>query len=335
MNRDNLAAIDGALARNPRDIAALIAKADHLAGGGALRAASAYYLQAVRLASALPLPAELRSEVARPQAACDRVAAQLESGLRQRLPPEGLDGSAASRFRESLDILFGHRQPHFQQPQYYFFPGLPQIQFYDRAAFPWLDAVEAATPAIREEMLAVMRDPGALKPYVQSDPSRPRNAQAGMADNPDWSAFYLWKDGAAVPGNAERCPRTLAALAGVPFTRVPGRVPSILFSVLRPGAHIPAHNGFINARLICHLPLVVPKGCAFRVGNETREWIEGKAWVFDDTIEHEAWNRSRETRVVLLFELWRPEITEAERRLISTLFEAVDAQGGGRVAWSV
>jgi aspartyl/asparaginyl beta-hydroxylase (cupin superfamily) len=334
MNRDNLAAIDGALARNPRDIAALIAKADHLAQAGDLRAASAYYLQAVRLASALPLPAELRAEVARAQAVCDRVAAQLESGLRERLPPEGLDGSA-SRFRESLDILFGHRQPYFQQPQYYFFPGLPQVQFYDRAAFPWLDAVEAATPAIREEMLAAMRDPGALKPYVQSDPSRPRNAQAGMADNPDWSAFYLWKDGAAVPGNAERCPRTLAALADVPFPRVRGRMPSILFSVLRPGAHIPAHNGFINARLICHLPLVVPKGCAFRVGNETREWIEGKAWVFDDTIEHEAWNRSLETRVVLLFELWRPEITEAERRLISTLFEAVDAQGGGRVAWSV
>src|SRR5258706_8914437 len=156
-----------------------------------------------------------------------------------------------------------------------------------------------------------------------------------MADNPDWSAFYLWKDGAAVPGNAERCPRTLAALAGVPFTRVPGRAPSILFAVLRRGAHLPPHTGFINARLICHLPLVVPKGCAFRVGNETREWIEGKARVFDDTIEHEAWNRSRETRGVLLFELWRPDGTEAARPLISTLFEAADAPGGGRVAWSV
>jgi hypothetical protein len=335
MNRDNLAAIDGALARNPRDIAALIAKADHLAEGGDMRAASAYYLQAVRLASAVPLPAQLRAEVARAQAACDLVAAQLESGLRGRLSSQGLDDSDAPRFRESLDILFGHRQPYFQQPQYYFFPGLPQIQFYERSAFPWLDRIEAATPAIREEMLAVMRDPAALKPYVQDDPSRPRNEQAGMAGNPDWSAFYLWKDGAPVAGNAERCLRTLAALADVPFPRVSGRMPSILFSVLRSGAHIPAHNGFINSRLICHLPLVVPPGCTFRVGNETREWIEGKAWVFDDTMEHEAWNRSGETRVVLLFELWRPEITPAERRLICALFDAVDAQGGGRVAWSV
>jgi aspartate beta-hydroxylase len=335
MNRSDLAAIEGALARNPRDIAALIAKADHLSAGGELRAAAAYYLQAVRLAQAAPLPPQLRSEVARAQAACDRVASQLESALRARLASEGLEAADASRFRESLDILLGHRQPYFQQPQYYFFPGLPQVQFYGRAMFPWLDAVEKETAAIREEMHAVMRDPHALRPYVQSDPSRPRNEQAGMADNPDWSAFYLWKDGAPVPGNAQRCPRTLAALDGVPFPRVNGRMPSILFSVLRPGAHIPAHNGFINTRLICHLPLVVPKGCSFRVGNETREWIEGEAWVFDDTIEHEAWNRSGETRVVLLFELWRPEISEAERRLVTALFEAVDAQGGGRVAWSV
>jgi aspartyl/asparaginyl beta-hydroxylase (cupin superfamily) len=112
-------------------------------------------------------------------------------------------------------------------------------------------------------------------------------------------------------------------------------MPSILFSVLRPGAHIPAHNGFVNTRLICHLPLVVPPGCAFRVGNETREWVEGKAWLFDDTIEHEAWNRSGETRVVLLFEVWRPELGEEERRLVAAMFEAIDAQGGARAAWSV
>jgi len=301
-----------------------------------MRAASAFYLQAVRLAAAAGIAPELRGEVARAQAACDAIASRIESALRDELARHGLDeGSASRRFRESLDILFGHRQPYVQQPQYYFFPGLPQIQFFDRDSFPWLATVEAATPAIRSEMLAVMRDPNALHPYVRSDPSRPRNAQAGMADNPDWSAFYLWKDGTPVAGNAERCPGTLEALSGVPFPRVRGRMPSILFSILRPGAHIPAHNGFINTRLICHLPLVVPPGCSFRVGNETREWVEGEALVFDDTIEHEAWNRSAETRVVLLFELWRPELTERERSMVTAMFEAIDAHGIGRAAWSV
>ena len=332
MNGGNPEALDAALARNPRDVAALIRKADQLAAGGDIRAASAYYLQAVRVSAGVVLTPDLRREVARAQAACDGLAARIESSLR-----ESLAGVApgSERFRESLDLLFGHRQPYFQQPQYYFFPGLAHVQFFERAAFPWLDAVERATPAIREEMLAVMRDPGALQPYVRSDPTRPRGSQGGMADNPDWSAFYLWKDGAPVAGHAERCPRTLEALQGVPFPRVRGRMPSILFSVLRPGAHIPAHNGFINTRLICHLPLVVPPGCTFRVGNATREWVEGKAWLFDDTIEHEAWNRSSETRVVLLFEAWRPELTEDERRLVAAMFEAIDAQGGQRADWSV
>jgi aspartate beta-hydroxylase len=336
MNRTAPDAIEGALARNPRDVAALIGKADHLAAGGDMRGASAFYLQAVRVASTVPIAAELRGEVARAQAACDAIASRIEATLREELALHGLDdGKTSRRFRESLDILFGHRQPYVQQPQYYFFPGLPQIQFFDRESFPWLAAVEAATPAIRSELQAVMRDPNALQPYVTSDPSRPRSGQAGMADNPDWSAFYLWKNGAPVAGNAERCPKTLEALDAVPFPRVRGRMPSVLFSVLRPGAHIPAHNGFINTRLICHLPLVVPDGCSFRVGNETRTWVEGKAWVFDDTIEHEAWNRSAETRVVLLFEVWRPELTQRERAMVTAMFEAIDAHGIGRAAWSV
>jgi aspartyl/asparaginyl beta-hydroxylase (cupin superfamily) len=332
MDRSAPGTIDATLARNPRDVAALIRKADELAAGGDIRGSSAYYLRAVRVASGLALTPELRREVARAQAACDDIAARIESGLRERLAQVA---GGSERFRESLDILFGHRQPYFQQPQYYFFPGLPHVQFFDRGPFPWLEAVEAATPAIREEMLDVMRDPGSLQPYVRSDPSRPASSQAGMADNPDWSAYYLYKDGAPVAGHAERCPRTLAALKDVPFPRVRGRMPSILFSVLRPGAHIPAHNGFINTRLICHLPLVVPRGCTFRVGNEMRDWVEGKAWIFDDTIEHEAWNRSAETRVVLLFEVWRPELSAEERRLVAAMFEAIDSQGGERAAWSV
>ena len=98
----------------------------------------------------------------------------------------------------------------------------------------------------------------------------------------------------------------------------------MLFSLLRPGARIPPHNGFVNTRLICHLPLIVPESCGLRVGNDTRALVEGKAWLFDDTIEHEAWNGSDRTRVILLFEIWRPEFTEEERRLVSAMFQAID-----------
>jgi aspartyl/asparaginyl beta-hydroxylase (cupin superfamily) len=110
----------------------------------------------------------------------------------------------------------------------------------------------------------------------------------------------------------------------------------VLFSLLRPGAHIPAHTGIINTRLIVHLPLVVPPDCQLRVGNETRTWEEGKAWVFDDTIEHEAWNRSGETRVILLLEIWRPELNATERQLVGAMLEAIDAfRGGAKADWDM
>jgi aspartyl/asparaginyl beta-hydroxylase (cupin superfamily) len=98
-----------------------------------------------------------------------------------------------------------------------------------------------------------------------------------------------------------------------------------LFSLLRPGARIPPHTGQINARLICHLPLIVPDGCGFRVGNEVRRWIEGETLIFDDTIEHEAWNNSGRLRVVLLFDIWRPELSLEERKLVAATLAAVGA----------
>jgi aspartyl/asparaginyl beta-hydroxylase (cupin superfamily) len=118
---------------------------------------------------------------------------------------------------------------------------------------------------------------------------------------------------------------TLAALEAAPLARIKGRTPSILFSRLKPGARIAPHTGFLNTRLICHLPLVVPPGCYFRVGNDQRQWEKGKAWVFDDTIEHEAWNSSGEPRVVLIFDIWRPELSDEERGLVAALIEAVDS----------
>jgi aspartate beta-hydroxylase len=273
--------------------------------------------------------------MARARAACDRYAASFEDFLRERIGREALAGKAGSRFAESLDILVGRKQRNVQQPRYYYFPGLAAIPFQERAAFPFLDAVEAATDDIREELLQVLAQPDAFRPYIQSDPGRPRREQAGLLDNPAWGAFYLWRDGELVEQNAARCPRTMRALEAVPLCTVPNRSPSVLFSLLQPGAHIPAHTGMVNTRLICHLPLVVPGRCVFRVGNETREWAEGSAWVFDDTIEHEAWNPTDRTRVILLFEIWRPELSTAERELVTAMFAAIDAHSGEKPQWEI
>jgi aspartyl/asparaginyl beta-hydroxylase (cupin superfamily) len=322
-HRAALAAVDQALALQPRNLRALIVKADQLAAMGDARSASSFYRAAVNAAPAShEMPAELRDEVARASASCEGYARAFETYLRDRLAVR-----EGSRFSESLDIVAGRKQVYFQEPRQYFFPALPQIQFYERAAFPWLERLEAATAEIRVELLEVLRADTAFHPYVERSARLPHTDAQGLLDNPAWSAFDLYKHGEPVAENAVRCPKTVAALADIPLAWVKNRSPSVLFSLLRPGAHIPPHTGEVNTRLICHLPLIVPPDCSLRVGNETRQVVEGKAWVFDDTIEHEAWNGSRETRVILLFEIWRPELSAEERAMVSAMFEAIDSYG--------
>jgi aspartate beta-hydroxylase len=99
--------------------------------------------------------------------------------------------------------------------------------------------------------------------------------------------------------------------------------PNAMFSALAPKAHIPPHHGETNARLVAHLPLIVPPGCWLRVGYEKREWKVGEVMVFDDTIEHEALNGSDELRVALIFDVWNPLLTSAEREMARAMTAAV------------
>lgn len=330
------AALDRLLAGEPRHVHALILKADHYASGGDTRSAAAFYQRALQVAPPSGISAELASELRRAQAMCAQYSQQYKEWLQSRLAADGfVPGQSSARFARSFDISLGEKQVYLQQPKNYYFPELPQIQFYARELFPWMDELEAATAAIRDELLEVMRGEGAFTPYVTGNANRPRKDQMGLLNNPAWSAFYLWKNGEVVEENAARCPATMRALRAAPLAVVPQRSPSILFSLLQPGAHIPPHHGLVNTRLICHLPLIVPGSCEFRVGNELHDWREGKAWAFDDTIEHEAWNRSAGTRVILLFDIWRPELTEEERGLVVSLFKAIDAYTGERPQWEI
>lgn len=318
------AAIDKAVALAPKDVRVLITKADHLEELGDRRGAAAFYSTALQYAPPPErAPPRLREALERARRASAGIARELEDFVRTRLSEAGVQESdAPARFSRSVDILFGRKRAYVQQPRYLYYPELPNVQFYERALCPWLDEVEAGAEAILQEM-QVLRGP-AFTPYVTQAPGRPRNDQMGLVDDPSWSALFLHKDGVAQSA-ATQCPRTLAALANVPLTRIPGRTPSILFSKLAGGAHIPPHTGMLNTRLICHLPLIVPEGCLFRVGNDERAWVQGKAWAFDDTIEHEAWNRSAEDRYILIFDVWRPELSLEERACVSALCQAIDA----------
>jgi len=329
------AAIDEALKRDARYVPALIRKGDLYAGQGDERAAAAYYGAASKLAAARPaaLPPEWRREVQRGEAEARRIAGKFESHLLATLAAHGLNAAGSERFGRALDLLLGRRQIYLQQPKYFYFPELPQIQFYDRHDFPWAGALERAAPRVRAELEALLAAGTGFEPYIRKVPDRPTFTNP-LLESADWSAGYLIREGREVTANAARCPETLAALRDVPLCRIDGRTPSVLFSLLRPGTRIRPHNGFTNARLICHLPLIIPSDCALRVGNETRPWRAGELVIFDDSIEHEAWNHSKELRVVLLFDIWRPELSAQERSLVAATLEAVRQFDGPQRDWT-
>ena len=329
------AALDRTLELNPRSVPALIRKGDLYTAQADARAATTFYRAALKIARSMRAsPPEWRAELERIAALVQGSTRAFEQHLIDDLDRAGLGKPGTQRFARAFDLLLGRRQIYQQQPQVFYFPELPQIEFYDRSDFSWTAALEADTAAIREELRAVLGAGDRFGPYMQPSPDRPAFDNNGLLNDPSWSACHLIRGGEEVAANATLCPVTMNALRRLPLCRIPGRTPTALFSLLRPGTHIPPHHGFLNTRLICHLPLIVPEGCALRVGNETRPWKEGELVIFDDSMEHEAWNRSSELRVILLFDIWRPELTEAERALVACMLESIDRFGGTRREWS-
>lgn len=320
------ASADQSLAREPRQLRALLVKADILAAKGDLRDANVLYGGVEAAAQSAPSMApDLIEGVARARTFRARLESEMEDHVRAQLAMVGYrEDSAPRRFTYALDVLTGRKKLYVQQPRVFYYPGLPTVEFYPRQDFPWLDAVEAATDVITEELAGVLHNDVGFVPYIQSQENSVHQADFPLRDSLDWSSCFLWKDGLETP-NVEKCPRTMAVLDAAPLCEVRGRSPLIMFSQLKPKAHITPHTGVVNTRLLCHLPLIVPPGCTFRVGSQEREWEKGKAWLFNDTIEHEAYNTSDQTRVILIFDVWRPELSEDERVLISTLLQAVDA----------
>ena len=326
------AEIDELLGREPRNIEALVQKGDFRTAAGDDRAAMAFYKAALSAAAAAqPLQPSLRTAIERAQAGAARAHSLFERHLDDALAAAGFpEGDRPERFQESLDLMLGRKTTtlQLQRPGSYYFPGLPQRRYYERSELPWSGDVEAAAPAIRKELDSFLAsESDRFSPYLVSDPSRPRSEFHGLVDNPEWSTLYLWQNGGPVDGVTGLFPDTMAALEVLDLTRLGARAPSILFSRLAAGARIPPHHGVMNARLICHLPLIVPPGCGFGVGGETRQWSEGELLVFDDTVEHEAWNDSRSDRIILIFDVWRPEVAFEERRAITALFDTVDNYG--------
>jgi aspartate beta-hydroxylase len=230
------------------------------------------------------------------------------------------------RVEKCLRVYLGEEPALFpdprQQPTFLYFPDLPPSPYFDRALFPWIADFEAQTGAIRDELLRLLpSDRGRERVFTVDEVER--QSLRSSAGPPTWNGYYFYRHGLRRDDNCASCPATSAALDQLPLSRVREHGPEILFSVFTAGTHLLPHRGVTNTRVVGHLPLIVPADCALNVGGEIHEWREGRVVVFDDTYEHEAWNRSVETRVVLIFDLWNPHLGEAEQAAVADIVEAI------------
>ncbi len=287
------------------------------------RAAARIYRDALKIAPPPErMPPALRSQAEHAAQVVSADSEALAAHITARLGEAAL-ADAPFRFRESVNILLGRAKPQPQVPLYFHYPQLPAIPYYPRDLFPWLGEVEAATSMIQAELAgaldAAARD---FSPYIQFPKGAPVNQWAELNHSERWSTLHLWRDGKRIAAACERFPRTSGLMERLPIARQTGFAPTVMFSRLDPHTRIPPHTGSTNVRLIAHLPLVLPGLARFRVGNETREWKLGEAWVFDDTIEHEAWNDADAARIILIFDVWNPFLNEQERELVTALLLA-------------
>lgn len=186
--------------------------------------------------------------------------------------------------------------------------------FYNKANFPALTVLEENFKVIQKELLDLL----ALNQENQWLQTFPDYVTSDRLKA--WKVFTFLFFQMKSPNNAQLCPKTAELIYSIPD------IISCDFSFLEPNTHILPHKGYTKMVLRCHLPLIVPEGekCAIRVGEETHFWKEGELVIFDDSFEHEAWNKSDEKRVVLMFDIPNPNWKYSAEEIAAYKIENMD-----------
>jgi len=249
---------------------------------------------------------------------------QWRSRLLNWAPSSGkLTSGEARRMRGFRNNVLENLDSGATAPPAFVIPEIRAVKYFAASQFAGIAEIERNTAEIREEFVAL----AGMRNDISHRLSGLHGADNDTGREGAWSMIPLMKGGKLIEEFASLCPRTMTLVQALDMPRLSLISPSVYFSVLEPRSKIAPHTGLTNARAIAHFPLVVPDHCGFRVGGETRVWEEGKALIFDDMTTHEAWNDSDRIRVVLIVDLWRPELSAAERQSISELMDWPGVEG--------
>ncbi|TMW55602.1 hypothetical protein Poli38472_010484 [Pythium oligandrum] len=230
----------------------------------------------------------------------------------------------AALLRSALCLTTAKPRP---SPTLFFFPGLKSQAWHDPKDFAWVQRLEANHAVIRDEFLALRE--ARLKASAGTSVSDYNvNDKEHQLHQGEWDWLSYVTQGRRQADFAVACPKTVEILESIPgfMTNLPFAYS--FFSVLKPKSTIKAHSAPCNVRLRCHFPLFVPEGCGIRVGDETRHWEEGKALVFDDAYDHEVWHDGASgERVLLLFDVWHPDLIREERECLVDMFDSAREKG--------
>ena len=197
------------------------------------------------------------------------------------------------------------------------YPELSRRPWHEADAFPIVQELEAKFSTIRQEIAAL--------PEVGYHNESERIERTGA-----WDVFMLYERGRRVDENCLQCPSIASIIDRHDCVKTLAGL--IYISRLKAGTRIAAHRGPTNIRLRCHLGIFIPESsCGIEVGGETRTWTEGRCLIFDDFFEHEAWNDSTNDRIVLICDLWHPELSTSEIELLKGLHAYASKVGVGLV----
>lgn len=211
-----------------------------------------------------------------------------------------------------------------QRPKVMYVPGLRSGGFLDPASHPLVPALMAGYGAMKAEFIDVLTSGTGVEPFLGVGRSRTTDEYVSGPAGASWDALFFFRHGRRFEENHRRFPRTAALLDALDLCRIDGQAPEVCFSILRPHTRIEPHHGVTNARVVIHIPFLVPAGCFLELTGVGRHaWREGEPFVFDDTFEHAAENPSGTPRGILLMDAWHPELTPPERDAFRAIIEAI------------